>query len=184
MKDVAIKTLDFEDLREAAAFVDLVNTGEARFIPSLDADRDSLVAHFHTLLRMNGVPSPKLLRLYEGDGRVCGFLAATPRSEAPAYRSDYHSHMAAAQSAGESSPTGYGDPHRLVLGGPLLTVGDWAGHADALFNALVNELDESTNFLELDYYPANHNMRRFAERHGFREASAAESPFCTAVVTI
>ena len=60
-----------------------------------------------------------------------------------------------------------------VLLGPLLHIGDWAGHADAMLTALRNALTSGRNtmvsengMLSVRFYPGNRNMHSLVERHG------------------
>ncbi|MFW5994989.1 MAG: hypothetical protein ACOCRN_02675 [Spirochaetia bacterium] len=173
MKDVSISKLVAENVQEAALFIDVMNSGEAAFVPSLAADRASIAGHLRTLLQLEEVPSPRVLRLYEGQGRICGFLGAAPRDPAMQSGSNFES----------PAP-------QLVLQGPLLSIGDWAGHADALFRSLIGEISKMAEnggyakHLELEFYPANRNIRRFAERHGFTIVPAGGDRFCTARAAI
>ncbi|MFP4643884.1 MAG: N-acetyltransferase family protein [Spirochaetales bacterium] len=140
MKDVSIHVLTAEDADAAARFIALVNTGEATALPDLPTTKDEARAVIERVLAV-GVPA-FILRLYEGEGRICGFIAVSPENTS-------------------------------VLLGPLLHIGDWAGHAEAMLRAVLDavHLRESrflnkSETLSVRFYSANRNMRALIERHG------------------
>ena len=146
MKDVAIRPITPQDVETAARFISLVNTGEATMFPDLAGTRAE-ITQMATRIVESGLPA-FTLRLYEGEGRICGFIALSP------------------------------DNPSLLLG-PLLHIGDWAGHADAMFRALINAVGPAdyqtrsgTDTFSVHFFPANRNMHAFVLRHDGRVVSA------------
>lgn len=146
MKDVAIMALsecdtDGTTLAELARFLELMACWPATAASGLPGERSKIAFFLRAILDSGG--EILIIRLYQGEGRICGAIAAEWRQDG------------------------------VTLHGPVLNIGDWAGHAEALLSSLARcmsernlQLPESSHVV-VPASKENRNLHRFARDHGF-----------------